>query len=67
MLIISIIVGCLMVYLSQPKLKPVIVYPTLDNLDKIQYKDSASHCYSYKPEMVKCPSSSNEIFNIPIQ
>ena len=65
--IISLALGLLFVYLWQPKQKVIYVYPTPDNVEKIQYKDRASNCYKFNSMEVQCPSDSSKIKNIPLQ
>jgi hypothetical protein len=46
--------------------KKIIVYPTPQNISKIQYKDVAENCFSFVSNEVPCPE--NGIFStIPIQ
>jgi hypothetical protein len=64
---ISLALGLLFVYLSNPNPNIVYVYPTPDNVDKIHYKDKADNCFKFKSEEVQCPKDSSKIKNIPIQ
>ena len=52
--IISLFFGVLSVYLSQPKSKIIIKYPSIDNLEKIVYQDDNGICYKYQKELTKC-------------
>ena len=65
--IISLALGLLFVYLWQPKQRIIYVYPTPDNVEKIQYKDRANNCYKFNSMEVQCPSDTNKIKNIPLQ
>ena len=65
--ILSFAIGSFFVYITQSKPKIVIVYPTPDNIDKLQYKDNADNCYHFKSNNVECPKDSNSIHHIPIQ
>ena len=65
--IISLALGLLFVYLWQPKQSIIYVYPTPDNVEKIQYKDRANNCYKFNSMEVQCPSDTNKIKNIPLQ
>lgn len=65
--IISLAIGILFVYLYQPDLTVIYVYPTPDNLNQIQYKDHANNCYSFQQTEVTCPSDSKQIHTIPAQ
>jgi hypothetical protein len=61
--IISLAIGLFFVYIYQPKMKPIYVLPTPDNIDKIQYKDLQGTCYEMEKEIVKCPSNKELIEN----
>jgi hypothetical protein len=65
--IISLAVGLLFVYLYQPDLSIIYVYPTPDNVDNLQFKDKVGNCYKFTANEVSCPSDTNEIKTIPIQ
>ena len=51
--IASFLIGLVVVYLSPVTYKTVWVYPTLDNVEKIQYKDADS-CYQFTARLVDC-------------
>ena len=63
----SLALGILFVYLFQPELSVIYVYPTPDNQDKILYKDKTDNCFKFNSEQVKCPENESKIKNIPIQ
>lgn len=66
--IISFIVGLLYNYISKPELKKVYVYPTPDNIDKIQYKDLLNNCFTFKYKKLNCYEVDQNILkNIPMQ
>lgn len=56
--IIAFILGLIYVYISAPKQKHVIKYPTPFNSEKIIYKNYDNICYKYKAEEVICDASS---------
>tara|TARA_Y100000591_G_C21549456_1_gene552927 strand:- start:416 stop:652 length:237 start_codon:yes stop_codon:yes gene_type:complete len=66
-LFISLVVGIFFVYISQPASTIIYVYPTPENVDKIQYKDTIGNCYEFKHKEVNCPTNKNDIHTIPIQ
>lgn len=58
---LSFFFGILMVYLSTPKPKVIIKFPTPQNAGKIIYKDNSGVCYKYIAKEVKCPMNTKEI------
>lgn len=62
--IASFMVGLLFVYLSPIEYKTVVVYPSLTNLDKIQYKDKSNNCFQFTAKLVSCDKN---IKHIPVQ
>ncbi len=52
--IVSFFVGCFFLYLSPMEHKTVFVYPTPDNVNKIQYKNSENECFNFTAKLVNC-------------
>lgn len=65
--IISFSIGLFVVYIYGTDLKPIYVYPTPENVDKILYKDNADNCFQYQPSELDCPSDESLIKTVPIQ
>lgn len=65
--LVSLAIGILFVYLFQPELNVIYVYPTPDNQNKILYKDKIDNCFKFNAEEVECPDDTTKIKNIPIQ
>lgn len=65
--LISLALGLFIMYITQPKPTKIFVYPTPDNLDKIQYVDRADNCFSFDYQKISCPKDSNQIKEIPVQ
>lgn len=66
--IVSFCLGILYCYLTQPLKKVVIKHPTLENSNKIIYRESNddTKCFRYKVKEVQCPKNENSIVNNPI-
>tara|TARA_Y100000816_G_scaffold200002_1_gene146760 strand:- start:11027 stop:11263 length:237 start_codon:yes stop_codon:yes gene_type:complete len=65
--LISLALGLFAVYILQPENKKILVYPTHENVDSLQYKDKAGNCFSIKETNVVCPNNENEISEIEPQ
>jgi hypothetical protein len=65
--LISFCIGIFFVYISTPKPKIIIKYPTPQNAGKIIYKDNSGLCYKYLAKEVKCPKNTKEIKMFDIQ
>ena len=65
--LVSLAIGILFIYLFQPELNVIYVYPTPDNQNKILYKDKTDNCFKFNAEEVECPDDKSKIKNIPIQ
>lgn len=64
--LVSFTIGIFSVYvLNYNDKRKIIVHPTPDNIDKIQYKDESGNCFQFKQTEVNCPSENN-IHKIPI-
>jgi len=63
MFFLAFAVGILFVYLSTPKQKIIIKYPTPYNSNKIIYKSESDFCYKYEVSEVKC---TNKAIDQPI-
>lgn len=66
-LFISLVLGLLLVYIFNPTPTVIYVYPTPDNIDKLQYKDNANNCYEFSAQEVKCPDDKSLVNIIPLQ
>jgi hypothetical protein len=65
--IASLCLGLLFAYLSSPTPTVIHVYPTPDNIDRVEYIDKANNCFKFNATEVKCPSDRSSIKSIPIQ
>ena len=64
---ISLAVGLLFAYLSSPEPTIIYVYPTPDNVAKVEYKDKADNCFNFDAKEEKCPFNPGTLKTIPIQ
>lgn len=65
--LVSFTIGVFAVYvLNNNDKRKIIVHPTPDNIQKIQYKDESGNCFQFKQSEVKCPVNS-AIHKVPIQ
>ena len=65
--LVSLAIGIFLVYINQPASTIIYVYPTPNNVDKIQYKDNIGNCYKFDYKEVECPKDKNKIHSIPLQ
>ena len=65
--IISLAAGLFVIYVYMPEQRKVLVYPTPENVDSIQYKDATGTCFAVKHEKVKCPKDESLLSKIPAQ
>ena len=65
--ILSLAIGIFLVYVYVPEERTILVYPTPENVNLIQYKDITGNCFHFKKEEVECPTDSSKISKIPAQ
>ena len=65
--ICSLAIGLFFVYILGPDVKTIYVFPTPDNINKIQYKDNADNCFKFTAKEVPCPENEYDISDIPMQ
>ena len=51
---ISLFIGFFLVYITSPKPKVIVKYPTVKNAGKILYEDESGVCYKYRAVEVDC-------------
>jgi hypothetical protein len=65
--IISFLIGLCFIYVLGPEKKNIYIYPNLDNINKILFKDKTDSCFYFKPEEVDCTKNKSLIDKIPLQ
>ena len=65
--VVSLEIAVFFVYIYNPDKRKIYIYPTPDNVDTVQYKDSTDTCFEFKQTKTKCPTKSSEISKIPAQ
>ena len=64
--IVSLAFGLFFVYITNPEPTTIIVYPTPDNINKIQYQDKGGTCHNFVAKEIECPKDSQKIMNYPV-
>lgn len=65
--IISLALGLFAVYVTIPDTRKIYVYPTPENVQRLQYRDKTNTCFSLKHNQVECPKNESDISIIPPQ
>tara|TARA_R110002153_G_scaffold242674_1_gene397922 strand:+ start:2405 stop:2647 length:243 start_codon:yes stop_codon:yes gene_type:complete len=63
----SLAIGLFFVYIFDSDDKRIIVYPTDENAELLQYRDKTGNCFSARQEHVVCPANKGDISQIPMQ
>jgi hypothetical protein len=64
---VSLAFGLFLVYIWGPEMKEVYVFPTPENVGRVQYKDKADNCFTYRSAEVDCPTDETMISEVPVQ
>ena len=65
--IISLALGLFFSYITTPLPEVILVYPTPDNINEIQYKDMNNNCFGFISKEVSCPKDKGQIREYPVQ
>jgi len=60
--LLSFSIGVFLVYLQAPKKQVIYVYPHLDNLNTIQYRDKSNTCFNLDAEHIDCDEEQKKLF-----
>ena len=64
----SLALGIFAVYIMDAdQTRQIMVYPTPDNIDKVQYRDSTDACFVYQQTEIQCPADPQGVYRIPVQ
>ena len=58
--LLAFILGLVFVYLSNPDLQTIFVYPTPDISDKLLYQDDSEICFKITPLQKPCSKKTKE-------
>lgn len=65
---LSFLLGLIAVYMmNEGETRKVFVFPTPENVEMLQYKDSTDTCFEFRQMEVHCPTNMNNVSNIPVQ
>jgi hypothetical protein len=65
--LLSFAIGMFMVYITADTSRKIYVYPTPENVDKIQYRDKTKTCFSMRQTEVQCPKDESKITTVKAQ
>jgi len=65
--IVSLAIGMFIAYITTPLPHIIYVYPTPENIDKIQYGDEGGTCFGFKSKEIECPKDAKLIRSYPVQ
>lgn len=65
---LSFLLGLIAVYIfNQGQIRKIYVFPTPENIEKMQYRDSTENCFEFRQKEVNCPADKDQIDRIPVQ
>lgn len=65
--LVALALGIFAVYIVDDGARQVVVYPTPDNLEQLQYEDTLGTCFTYQQTEVACPANLENVYRIPVQ
>ena len=64
---ITIFIGLFLSYIFISPKKIVILYPTPENVEKLQYRDKTDTCFGFTQKEVECPKDESKITRVKAQ
>lgn len=65
---LSFLLGLVAVYMyNQNQIRKIYVFPTPENIEKMQYRDATENCFEFRQKEVDCPVDKDQIDKIPVQ
>ena len=55
---LGLFIGFFIIYVTSPKPKVILKFPTIDNIQNTTYVDESGQCYKYYAVEIPCPISS---------
>lgn len=65
--LVSLALGLLFIYVIEPPMKTIYVYPTPENIHELQYVDHTNNCFDFEKKEVTCPNDESKIENYIVQ
>lgn len=65
--LVSLAIGIFMVYMIQPEMKEIYVFPNPDNINKLDYVDHTETCFYFDEHEVECPNNIENIQDYSVQ
>lgn len=59
-IILGLLIGFLIIYVTTPAPKVILKYPTIENIQDTTYIDENGQCYKYYAKEVQCPNANSQ-------
>lgn len=65
---LSFLLGIVAVYMyNEGQTRKIYVYPTPENIQKLQYRDGADNCFEFRQSEVACSGPKEKRKTVPVQ
>lgn len=54
--LLGLLLGFLIIYLTTPDPQVILKYPTIENINSTTYVDEKGQCYKYYTKQIQCPN-----------